>query len=260
LDQDWLFGGKFERAAVARRFDDSAFSRINLPHCVAKLSWQNWDPAVWEDVWVYRRHFTLPEEFRKLRVFLHFDGVMVGATPTVNDHELSQHLGGYLPFEYEVTDWLTEGDNVLAVAVDSRWSNVPPEGAPVGPKRIDYLEAGGIYRSARLVAVPRIFLRDVFAKPLQVLDANRRIEVTCSLDVGSLPTKPMQIQVELRDGARVLSRTRETLRLDKAGRTDIKLTLSHLGNVGLWLRGNPCMITAYGSDFAMRGSNSMASF
>jgi beta-galactosidase len=59
-------------------------------------------------------------------------------------------LGGYLPFRYEITDWLTGGDNVLAVAVDSRWSNVPPGGAPIRAKRIDYLEPGGIYRSVRL--------------------------------------------------------------------------------------------------------------
>src|SRR5437868_564663 len=60
LDRDWLFGGNFQPAAMARHFDDAAFSRITLPHCVTKLSWQNWDPAVWEQVWVYRRHFTLP--------------------------------------------------------------------------------------------------------------------------------------------------------------------------------------------------------
>ncbi len=233
LDRDWLFGGKFDPAALAPGLDDAAFSRISLPHCVAKLSWQNWEPTVWQDVWIYRRHFTMPEECKGLRTFLHFDGVMVGATPTINGHTLPQHLGGYLPFRYEITDWLTTGDNVLAVAVDSRWSNVPPEGAPVGAKRIDYLEPGGIYRSVRLEAVPRIFISDVFAKPVKVLDVDRRVEVRCAIDAAA-GSGPVEIEAQLRSGARVVARARETLRIGEPGEKQVTLTLSKLGNVALW--------------------------
>jgi beta-galactosidase len=234
LDRDWLFGGKFDPAAMARHFGDADFLRIALPHCVAKLSWQGWDPAAWEQVWIYRRHFALPENFKGLRVFLEFDGVMVGATPSLNGHELPQHLGGYLPFSYEVTNWIESVDNVLALAVDSRWTNVPPEGAPVGPKRIDYLEPGGIYRSARVVAAPQVFLRDVFAKPVRVLEPSRLVEVVCSVDAAVPTDTPVQIRVELNDGKRTVSHTQETLRIDKAGRSDVKLTLSQLGNIALW--------------------------
>ena len=81
---------------------------------------------------------------------------------------------------------------MLAVVVDSRWSNVPPEGSPDGPKSIDYLEPGGIFRPVRLQAVPPVFISDVFAKPVKVLDADRRIEVTCSIDAGAILTKPAQ--------------------------------------------------------------------
>lgn len=234
LDADWLFGGKFDPTALAPHFDDTAFSRVSVPHCVARLSWEKWDPAAWQDLWIYRRHFQLPPENRGMRTFLHFDGVMVGATPTLNGHALAQHLGGYLPFECEITDSLSQGDNVLAVAVDSRWSNVPPEGAAVGAKRVDYLEAGGIYRSVSLKVVPRIFISDVFAKPVKVLDADRRIEVLCSLDAAAPSPKPVQIQVELRNGVRVLALAQETVNIELAGPKQIPLTLSNLGNVALW--------------------------
>jgi beta-galactosidase len=84
LDRDWRFGGRLNSAGGLTNDDERAFSPVTLPHCVAKLSWQNWDPAAWQDIWIYRRHFTLPEELRHLRVFLQFDGVMVGTTPTIN--------------------------------------------------------------------------------------------------------------------------------------------------------------------------------
>lgn len=232
FDRDWLFGGRLDRSAAST--NNRIFTSVTLPHCVAKLSWENWDPAAWEEVWLYRKRFTLPKDLRRLRIFIHFDGVMVGATPIINGHELPQHLGGYLPFHYELTEWLKDGENTLDVIVDSRWSNVPPEGAPIGAKYIDYLEAGGIYRSVRLEAVPQVFIQDVFAKSLHVLEPSRSVEVSCSLDAAALPNGPVEVQVELQDGSRVLSRARKDVRLDKTGQSEHKLTLSDLGNVALW--------------------------
>ena len=112
--------------------------------------------------------------------------------PSVNGHPLPEHLGGYLPFRYEITDWLKNGENVLDVAVDSRWQNVPPEGSPKGPISIDYLEPGGIIRGVALSAVPQSFLSDVFAKPVDVLDSARRVDVTCTVDTA--------VPVRVRDG------------------------------------------------------------
>jgi beta-galactosidase len=147
FDQQWLFGGKFSASALEPAFDDSEFSRVTLPHCVTPLSWRNWSPEAWEDVWIYRRHFAIPPELRGLRLFLHFDRVMAAATLAVNGHIFPQHLGGFLPFEHEITGLEKEGDNVLAVAVDSRWLNVPPCGSPEGPQAVDYLLPGGGWRS-----------------------------------------------------------------------------------------------------------------
>ncbi|HKU24954.1 MAG TPA: glycoside hydrolase family 2 TIM barrel-domain containing protein [Candidatus Sulfotelmatobacter sp.] len=238
FDRDWLFGGKLNPPVGITEVDERTFSSITLPHCVAKLSWENWDPASWQDVWMYRRHFTLPSKLRHLRIFLKFDGVMVGATPTINGQELPRHLGGYLPFEYELTKWVKD-ENTLNVAVDSRWSNVPPEGSPIGAKRVDYLEAGGIYRSAWLKAVPQIFIRDVFVKPVQVLEPSRRIEILCTLDAALVPTKSVQIEAQLRDGDRMVTKATEAVHVDKIGQASLTITLPNLGNMKLWDTDSP---------------------
>jgi beta-galactosidase len=234
LDRDWLFGGKFDPAAVAPEFNDVAFARVTLPHCVAKLSWQNWDAADWQQVWIYRRHFALPKAFAGQRVFVHFDGVMVGATPTINGHALPEHLGAYLPFHYEITDWIKDGDNVLAVKVDSRWSNVPPEGNPKGTTSVDFLEPGGIPRSVSLRAVPQVFISDVFARPMNVLAAKRRVEVACTIDAAAVAQQPCEIKVTLLDGSKVVASAQKQLTLTHPGETEVALTLSDLGNIALW--------------------------
>jgi beta-galactosidase len=239
LDQDWLFGGKLTEAATRREFDDRAFSKVTLPHCVSPLSWQDWSPASWEAVWAYRRHFALPPEAKSRRVFVEFDGVMTAATVFVNGHAFPEHLGGYLPFRHEITGRVTPGENVLAVAVDSRWRNVPPDGSPKGRSSVDYLEPGGIVRPARLLVLPEIFISDVFAKPVDVLEAGRRVEVSCSIDAAAAAGAPVEIKTELMDGERILSSARQTLRIEKPGTTNVTLTLANLGNIALWSPDTP---------------------
>ncbi len=238
LDGDWLFGGKMTQGAMEAAFADSAFNRVTVPHCVAPLSWRNWDPAAWEDVWIYRRHFSLPREFDGLRVFALFDRVMEGVTPAVNGHALQGREGGFLPVEREITGMLHGGDNVLAVAVDGRWLDAPPSGSPRGPKSVDYLMAAGITGAVRLRAVPQIFIRDVFAKPVKVMDAGRRLELKCGVDAaGELPAK-VRLEAELRDGQRVVARAAQEATIEKP-QQDVELTLVHLENVALWDVDNP---------------------
>jgi beta-galactosidase len=234
LNQNWLFGGKYNSDSVSKSFNDNGFSKVTLPHCVSKLSWQNWEPSDWENVWIYRRHFTLPKECKGMRIFLHFDGVMVGTTPVINGHSLPEHLGGYLPSEYEITDWINDKDNVLAVIVDSRWSNVPPEGSPEGPKRIDYLEPGGIFRSVYLKALPKFFIKDVFAKPINVLEHNRRVEIKCTIDSDSVVEFPVTIEAELIYSNKAISKVQKDIKIDKTGQQEITLNISKLGNIQLW--------------------------
>jgi len=52
----WRFGPAAEGSSLPG-FDDSGFEAVTLPHTVAPLSWQGWDPAAWERVWAYRKHF-----------------------------------------------------------------------------------------------------------------------------------------------------------------------------------------------------------
>ena len=235
LDQNWLFGGQWNGDSnyLQPGYDETGFETVTLPHCVAKLSWEGWVPDDWAGVWVYRRHFAARDEFKNRRVFLDFDGVMSRALPMLNGHALPEHIGGYLPFHYEITGMLQE-KNVLGVAIDSRWLSVPPDGYERGPNEIDFLEPGGIVRSVRLRAVPQIFIADVFAKPVKVLDADRRVEVTCKIDAAALPYTPLRLQVDMMDGDRRVATDSKTVAISQTGQIQASLVLSDLGNVKLW--------------------------
>lgn len=238
LNQDWLFGGRVEPEQTDKRVHATTTTRITFPECVVPLSWRQWNPECWQHVWSYRRRFVIPESMRGLRLFLHFDRVMSGAEPILNGHALPKHLGGFLPFKYEVTQLVTKGENDLSLEVDSRWLDVPPSGSPKGAGSIDYLLPGGVNGSVSLRAVPEIFIRDVFVRPIDVLEEKRRLDVVCQMDAGEhLPAK-VRLQATLLKDGRSLANASQSATIDKPDEA-ITLTLHSLGNIRLWDVENP---------------------
>jgi beta-galactosidase len=245
FNQGWLFGGPYVAGSADRDFDDRDFARITLPHTVAPLSWGNWDPASWESVWIYRRHFTpppLPGGGRG-RVFVDFDGVMVNATVLVNGAAASSHQGGYLPWSTEVTGHLKGEDNVLALIVDSRWMQVPPDGAPGGALAVDYLQPGGIYRDATLRVVPEVFLSDVFVRPVNVLRRDRSVQIQATIDAAVVPRGPVQIKAELWDGSNVVATASAPVTIASTGTTAATFGINGIGDVTLWSPDEPKLYT-----------------
>jgi beta-galactosidase len=87
-----------------------------------------------------------------------------------------------------LTGQLLPGDNLLSVIVDGRWLDAPPDALRdalrAGPGTIDYLQPAGIYRDVTLQVVPPAYLADVFARPADVLDPQRTVRVTATIDAA----------------------------------------------------------------------------
>jgi beta-galactosidase len=237
----WLFGPASAGSSLPG-FDDSAFATVTLPHTVAPLSWQTWDPAAWEQVWAYRKHFDAPPGTNGMRVFLDFDAAMTHSTVTLNGTEVTDYLGGYLPFSAEITAALRPAGNVLAVQLDSTFNlDVPPNRpAPAVSTSVDFWQPGGIYREVRLRVVPQVFLADVFAKPVNVLDPDaRQVVVQATLDAGVAPPGSVQVVVALLDGTRTIASGQAPVTITGPGPATATVTLSGLGDITLWDTGNP---------------------
>ena len=227
-------------------FDDSALATVTLPHTVAPLSWQDWDPSTWERVWVYRRPFDAPAGLAGWRVFLDFAAALTHATVTLNGTRVADHLGGYLPFSTEITGRLQPENNLLAVTLDSTFNlDVPPDRpAPYVSTSVDYWQPGGIYRGVSLRAVPQIFLADVFAKPVNVLDAStRQVEVQATVDAAGAATGPVQLKVDLVDGLRTLTSATVPVAIRAGGQVAVTATLGDLPDITLWDTASPKLYT-----------------
>jgi beta-galactosidase len=238
LNSGWRFG-RYRPGTERPGFDDRSLAAVTLPHCVTRLSWQKWNPADWESVWVYRQHIDgsqLPDG----RVLVDFDGVMVNATVVLNGRTITTHKGGYLPFTAELTGHLTSGNNVLAVIVDARCVPVPPTSGT--PRSVDFFQPGGIYRDVTLRVLPDAYLSDVYAQPADVLTAGRRVDVHATIDSAHAATGPIQLETVLTDHAgqvRTVAMTTQMLPALAPGRTVTTMSLTGLDEVTLWSPDHP---------------------
>lgn len=107
----------------------------------------------------YRRKFTVPEGWARKRVFIVFDGVMTDTEVFVNGKPAGpKHQGGFYRFQYEITELIKPGENLLEVTVSKVSSDASVEAAE---RQADYWVFGGIYRPVRLEAVPKQFIERV---------------------------------------------------------------------------------------------------
>jgi beta-galactosidase len=240
FNQDWLFGGAYVNGAEAPGYSESGFANVTLPHTVTPLSWGDWDQTSWEQVWIYRKHID-QSAVAGGRVFVDFQGVMTSATVYLGGVQIAVHQGGYLPWSVELTPYLAAGDNVLAVLVDARWLDVPPDGNANGAPSVDYLQPGGIYRDATLRIVPEVFISDVFAKPTNVLSTNPGVDVQFTIDAASVPSNPVMMSAAVLDGANQLGAASGTVSITATGTTVATLSITGLSGVALWSPDTPML-------------------
>ena len=135
FDKGWRFLLADSVQMAKADYDDSWWRRLDVPHDWAREGdFYAGNPsgagggALPGGIGWYRKHFTLSRyDSVRDRLFLEFDGVYMNSTVYVNGQEVGFRPYGYSSFEYDITPYVREGENVVAVKVDnsdqpnSRW-------------------------------------------------------------------------------------------------------------------------------------------
>jgi beta-galactosidase len=214
MNRSWRYHPAKVAGAESPDFDDSQFERVVIPHSNVKLPWHSFDEKDYTFISTYRRHFKLPEETSGRRVFADFEGAMTASTIWINGERLGEYKGGFTPFSFELTKHLRPGaENVLVVLLDStERSDIPPFGY-----EIDYLTFGGIYREVALRVVPNVYIDNIFAQPKDVLSGNPSLDVNCFLAGDLSALSASSLEVELRDGDRVVAKASRQIERPSSG-------------------------------------------
>ncbi len=125
-------------------------------------------------VW-YRKIFNVHPE-AGYRYFVHFGAANYETIAGLNGNIIGGHVGGYTPFDFEVTGLLKDGENSLVVKVDNKRKM---DGVPT--VNSDWWNYGGITRDVNLIKVPDTFVRDYC---IRMSDDGKSIEGWVKLDGG----------------------------------------------------------------------------
>ncbi|PIE97661.1 MAG: beta-galactosidase [Treponema sp.] len=179
LMQDWFFNSSFSENHITDFADIRFFEKINLPHTVKEIPYNNFDETCYQFVSCYKKKFTLDKEYSGKKVFINFAGVMTYAEVFLNEHYIGEHKGGYTEFKFDISDYVVFGnsENILTVKVDStERSDIPPFGGA-----IDYLTYGGIYRDVFLTVFEKVYFDNMFLFADNVLESEKKL--TAKLNV-----------------------------------------------------------------------------
>ncbi|TDE18418.1 glycoside hydrolase family 2 protein [Dyadobacter psychrotolerans] len=145
-----------DKVSQAGRFD-----KVTVPHCFsADPRYEFYTGTVW-----YRKSFNWKQLGGK-RIILHFDAVYYKTHIWLNNKKVGEHEGGYTPFSFDITDFLSDGNNLLAVSVNNNtWKPGTIPGAKdnndVNDAFMGWANYGGLIRPVYLTIEPEVYADNI---------------------------------------------------------------------------------------------------
>lgn len=136
--------------------------RILVPFCLeSALSGVKGTLTGDEALW-YHRSFSQTKR-SDTRTLLHFEAVDYETTVWVNGVKVGSHVGGHIPFHFDITEALQNGDNELVVRVyDPTSEPFQLKGKQtLNPRGIWYTAVSGIWQTVWLETVPQRYIEDL---------------------------------------------------------------------------------------------------
>lgn len=221
-DFEFDFGNSGLRAGVLEK--DEWSRKINVPFCpeskLSGIEYTDFIAAVW-----YRKSVTVTEAQLEGRVLIHFGAVDYETYLYVNGEEAGYHKGGYTSFTFDITEFLTAGENVVAVnARDDVRDPLVPRGKQselYNSHGCDYTRTTGIWQTVWLEFVPKAYVKSFKLFP---------DTVNATLGVSAVVEGEGAFKAEAFYDGRLVGSFEKTAAGFVSG--DIKLSETHLWEVG----------------------------
>ncbi|HTM82939.1 glycoside hydrolase family 2 protein [Asticcacaulis sp.] len=241
FDAGWLFHKGDTGAASQIAVDDAGWIKVDLPNDWAISGpFDQAAPSTGSGGWLptgvvwYRKHFIRPAG---QQVSVRFDGVMERSGVWINGHHLGFRPSGYTAFEYDLTPYLQDGDNVIAVRADtsaqpaSRW-----------------YAGGGIYRHVHLITQNDVHIAadGAFITTPKVTTDQAEIALQVRTENQSSEVRNVYVEATLTgpDGKVAATLKSDPITIAAGQSGDLKLT-GTLARPHLWNLDDPALYTAH---------------
>ena len=129
-------------------------------------------------VWFKKSFQAVP--MTECRTLLYFGAVNYDCHVWVNGKKAGHHVGGFTPFNYDISDLLKKGENTVIVKVDNK-----RHAEDVPTQIFDWWNYGGITRDVKLVKVPLVYMQDYNLQLSKAADKAKVREITFSAQVSA---------------------------------------------------------------------------
>ena len=140
-------------------YDIPQYVNIQYPWDGREDVWRDAVPSEFNPVASYIKYFTLPEGFMKNGLYVSFQGVESGFALWLNGHYVGYSEDSFTPSEFDLTPYVKEGENKLAVQVFKWTSSSWCEDQ-------DFYRFSGIFRSVYLYTMPKVHVYDLKVQPV----------------------------------------------------------------------------------------------
>ena len=217
----------------------------------ANVGWTQYGVTDHNATGFYRRTITIPESWNDKRVFIHFDGVYSAAVVWVNGKYVGYSQGSNTDAEFDLTGFVTTGDNQLSVRV-YRWC----DGSYLEGQ--DMWHLSGIHRDVYLVATPKVFVSDHYITSslnTAATSGSMNVQLTVDNRDKSQTTKTYEVTLLDRDGKQVATAT-QTYNGSSTKTQDVDL--GNLSGLHPWSAEDPYLYTVLVSQKNAGGAEEMA--
>ena len=146
LKTNWLFSKTCESAPTTLPCGGD-WEAVTIPHSWNAIDCHMGVPFERGAYW-YATKLEVPRQpLPSGRTYIEIGAAGLVGEIWVNGQFITRHVGGYSAFRGDITDALTDGENILAILCDNRYSD------DVYPQRADFVFHGGLYRHVRLISV-----------------------------------------------------------------------------------------------------------
>lgn len=140
-------------------YDIPQYVNIQYPWDGREDVWRDAVPSEFNPVASYVKYFTLPEGFQKNGLYISFQGVESGFALWLNGHYVGYSEDSFTPSEFDLSPYVKEGENKLAVQVFKWTSSSWCEDQ-------DFYRFSGIFRSVYLYTMPKVHVYDLKVEPV----------------------------------------------------------------------------------------------
>ncbi len=140
-------------------YDIPQYVNIQYPWDGREDVWRDAVPSEFNPVASYVKYFTLPEGFKKNGLYISFQGVESGFALWLNGQYVGYSEDSFTPSEFDLSPYVKEGENKLAVQVFKWTSSSWCEDQ-------DFYRFSGIFRSVYLYTMPKVHVYDLKVEPV----------------------------------------------------------------------------------------------